>query len=117
MGVLQNHIADAQVIGHPAQVFQFEWFALAGQIVKFPSSLRFEDALLGESLKQGNRSGWLRWPFHLAALDGFKPLGGPDRSSRSIRSNRSSPLLHPPPRRVARGGKVCPEALRRRGGV
>src|SRR3989304_8421633 len=74
MGVLQNHIADAQVIGHPAQVFQFERFALAGQIVKFPSSLRFEDALLGESLKQGNRSGWLRWLFHLKILGPFKPF-------------------------------------------
>src|SRR3989304_3519992 len=104
MGVLQNHIADAQVIGHPAQVFQFEWFALAGQIVKFPSSLRFGEARRGESLKQGTRSGWLRCPFHLAALDGFKPLGGPDRSSRSIRSNPSKPLPPPPPRRAAPGG-------------
>jgi hypothetical protein len=51
MSIFQDHIADAQLIGYPAQVFQFQGFALAWKVVKFTPTLGFEDALFGEPLK------------------------------------------------------------------
>jgi hypothetical protein len=59
MGVLKYLVANAQIFRHPAQVFQLQRLAFAGQIIEFAFALSFQNALFRQSLKERHRAGGL----------------------------------------------------------
>src|SRR5689334_4587674 len=64
VGVFEHVVADAELFGYPAQIFQLQWFAFARQVIKGAFALGFENALLGDPMEKRDSAGWCWRSFH-----------------------------------------------------